>query len=156
MRSVSRWVWSMCREATSRGLPPRSLAEKAQGFTLIEIMIVVVVIALLAAIAIPSYQNSVRKARRTDARSALTTVAQLLERYNTQSNSYVGASLGTAPGTLFPAISENGHYTLSLSDLTASTFTVTATPVGGQTADSCAIYTLTQAAMRGPTLAGCW
>ncbi len=119
-------------------------------------MIVVAVIAILGAIALPSYQGSVRKARRVDARGALTTVAQLLERYNTQNNSYVGATLGTGAGALYPATSENRYYTLSLSNLAANTFTVTATPAGSQTQDSCGTYSLTQAAVRSPATSGCW
>ena len=54
------------------------------GFTLIELMVVVTVVALLAMIALPSYQNSVRKSRRTDARIALIELAQTLERCQTQ------------------------------------------------------------------------
>jgi type IV pilus assembly protein PilE len=126
------------------------------GFTLIELMIVVAVIAILAAIVLPSFQNSIRKARRTDARGALTTVAQLLERYNTEKNTYVGASLGNAATDLYKASSENGYYTLAPSNLTASTFTITATPVGGQAADSCGTYSLDQTGTRTPATAGCW
>ena len=128
------------------------------GFTLIELMIVVALIAVLAAIVLPSYQDSVRKARRTDARGALTTVAQLLERFNTEKNTYVGATLGTATTDLYKAGSDNGYYTLSLSNLAAGTFTITATPVGGQANDGCGTYTLDQAGTRGSTLpvAKCW
>ena len=61
-----------------------------KGFTLVEVMIVVAIIAILAAIVIPSYQSAVRKAHRTDAKTALATIAQLMERYNTQNNTYVG------------------------------------------------------------------
>ena len=147
----------MCREPGSRRLTAcRSRAGAVAGFTLIEMMIVVALIAVLAAIAMPSYQSSIRKARRTDARGALTTVAQLLERYNTQSNTYVGATLGTGAGALYAAASENNYYSLALSNLTATTFTITATPAGGQTVDSCGTYTLTEAAVRAPTTAGCW
>ncbi len=119
-------------------------------------MIVVAVVAILAAVALPSYQGSVRKARRVDARGALTTVAQLLERYNTQNNTYAGATLGAGAGSLYPAASENGYYTLSLSNVAASTFTITATPAGSQTQDSCGTYSLTEAAVRSPATSGCW
>ncbi|MDQ6681375.1 MAG: pilus assembly protein PilE [Pseudomonadota bacterium] len=119
-------------------------------------MIVVALIAVLAAVVMPSYQDSIRKARRTDARSALTTIAQQLERLNTQSNTYAGAALGSGAGALYAAASENGYYTLVLSNLTVNTFTVTATPVGKQAIDPCGTYTLDQAAVRTPTTAGCW
>ena len=135
------------------------------GFTLIELMIVVAVVAILAAIVLPSYQDSVRKARRTDARGALTTVAQLMERYYTQTNTYATVTLGACDGSTvgtipYRACSENGHYTLTLpaANLTTSTFTITATPTTAQAADSCGTYTLTQAGVRGSTLpvAQCW
>lgn len=130
----------------------------AGGFTLIEMMIVVALIALLTAIVLPSYQDSVRKARRTDARSALTTVAQLMERLNTERSSYASATLGTGSTDLFPAKSENKHYDLDFLVLTATTFTIRATPAGGQALDLCGAYTLTQAGTRGAALPveQCW
>ena len=136
----------------------RRLHCNRRGFTLIELMITVALIAILAAIVLPSYQDSVRKARRTDARGALTTVAQLLERYNTERNTYVGASLGNAATDLYRAASENGYYALALSNLTANTFTITATPTSNQAIDPCGAYTLDQAGLRGAALASaqCW
>ena len=145
----------MCRDEAAPGLTLlRRHAASIGGFTLVELMIVVAVIAILAVIVLPSYQDSVRKARRTDARGALTSVAQLMERYNTETNTYVGASLTTWGRT----VSENGHYTLALSNLTANGFTITATPAGAQYADDCGIYTLDQAGQRGSTVpaAKCW
>ena len=121
-------------------------------------MIVVALIAILAAIVLPSYQDSVRKARRTDARGALTTVAQLLDRYNTERNTYVGATLGNTATDIYRSQSENKHYDLTLSNLTASTFTITATPSTAQAADLCGTYALTEAAVRTSTgpVAQCW
>ena len=62
---------------------------KSMGFTLIELMIVVAIIAILAAIAYPSYQDSVRKSRRAEGRSAMMEVLQQQERYMTQNNTYL-------------------------------------------------------------------
>ena len=61
----------------------------AHGFTLIELMITVAIVAILGAVAYPSYQESVRKSRRAEARVALMDVLQQQERYMTQYNSYL-------------------------------------------------------------------
>ena len=65
---------------------------KLQGFTLIELMIVVAVVGVLAAIAYPAYTDSVLKGRRAQARAALTELLQQQERYMTQNNCYLGFS----------------------------------------------------------------
>jgi type IV pilus assembly protein PilE len=128
-------------------------------------MIVVAMVAVLAAIALPAYQNSVRKARRSDARSALVMTAQLMERYSTEhaGSGYSTATLSTVAGPTVvtrPA-SDNGYYLLSLSNLSAATFTLSAVPQAGQVADECATYTLDERGVRGlsgstKTVADCW
>ena len=133
-----------------------------RGFTLIELMIVVAVIAILAAVALPTYQESVRKARRTEAKASLSVAAQMMERYLTEKGSYAGATLGS--GGVYADQSENKHYALSLAGLGASTFTLSATPQGGQAVDLCGQFTLTQTGVRGVvvplgsslTAANCW
>lgn len=67
-----------------------------QGFTLMELMIVVAIIAIIAAIGYPSYQESVRKSARTEAKSALTSAASAMDRLKAVSLSYAGATAGTA------------------------------------------------------------
>ncbi len=62
---------------------------KSMGFTLIELMITVAIIGVLGAIAYPSYQDSVRKSRRAEGRSAMMEVLQQQERYMTQNNTYL-------------------------------------------------------------------
>ena len=76
-------------------------------------MIVVAIVAILAVIVVPSYQSYVLKARRTDAKAALTTAAQMLERYATEhpKDGYKVLNLGNAG---VPDKSENGHYELKL------------------------------------------
>ncbi len=136
-----------------------------RGFTLIEVMIVVVVMALLAAVALPSYQASVRKARRADARSALVTTAQLMERYSTENaaSGYSTATISTLAGPTVVAkpASDNGYYLLSLANLAAGTFTLRAAPQGAQATDGCATFTLDERGVRGVsggtlTTADCW
>lgn len=86
--------------------------KKQLGFTLIEVMIVVVIVAILAAVAIPSYQDSVRKTRRADAKEALTSAAALQERYFFTHNTYAATH-----GTLGIATdSTEGYYTIIFAD----------------------------------------
>jgi len=80
------------------------------GFTLIELMIALAIVGILAAIAYPSYQDSVMKSLRTDATGALLGLANAMERHFTETNSYLGA--GTDAGntgipTIFSATSQS-------------------------------------------------
>lgn len=123
------------------------------GFTLIELMIVVAVIAILASIAYPSYMDSVRKSRRGQAKADMVELAQLLERYHTENNTYVGFPLPFAQSPK----TGTARYTLAiLPAATAATFGITATPQGGQASDTCGTLTLDHAGRKQPTTAGCW
>lgn len=127
------------------------------GFTLIEIMIVVAIVAILAAIAIPSYQDQAIKTRRSDGMAALTNAAQQLERCFSQNGKYT-ACPGYADGA--PVTSDEGWYSVGIVT-TASTYTLTATPQGAQTKDTdCANLTLTQTGKKGisgtATVDDCW
>lgn len=138
---------------------------RVKGFTLIEVMIAVVVIGILAAIAYPSFTEQMRKARRADAKTALLTAAQTLERFYTENNTYVGATAGGA-GSTIPNWAPtdrpfaNRTYDVAISALTANTFTVQATRAGVQVSDlNCGDYTLTNTGMKGVTagtVANCW
>ena len=110
--------------------------ETASGFTLVELMIAVVVVALLASIALPSFMDSIRKSRRSEAFASLAQVQQAQERWRSNGSSYAesltNAANGTPPGLgMASATTAKGYYTLSLSGAGASGYTVTATAVAG-------------------------
>ena len=112
-----------------------------RGFSLIEVLVVVAVIGILAAIAYPSYQGSVAKSRRADAQSALAGLAQAMERHFTENNTYESAIAGTAPQppiifpTQAPLDGSTKFYNLIVQTVTPTTYTLRATPIGGQAGD---------------------
>lgn len=85
----------------------------SKGFTLIELMIVIVIIGVLAAIAIPSYQGYLTKAACEDAKATLVGAANVMERFRSQSptNSYIGATLGAYQQS---PVDGNAQFTIAL------------------------------------------
>ena len=128
-----------------------------RGVTLIELMIVVVILAIIAAIAIPSYRQQVLRSNRSDAKVALMQTVQNLERCFTSNSTYTGC-------VALPAASPEGIYTVSGEDdeeITGTTYLLTATPQGGQADDTaCGNFTIDQTNDRGITGTGtedeCW
>lgn len=127
----------------------------ALGFTLIELMIVVAVVAILAAVAVPGYQDQVRKSRRAQAKADMVEYSQRAERFHTVNNTYQGFTL---PTTQSPREGTVSRYVLGIQQ-TASTFTITATPQSTQSKDKCGTMTINQAGVKTPaeaTVSGCW
>lgn len=125
---------------------------RAAGFTLIELMFVVAIVAILLALAYPSYVDQVRKARRSDATSTLTDRAQSLERCFTRFNAYNDAA---CPSPVGP--SEEGFYAIT-AVITATSYTLTATPQGDQANDACVAFTVDYLGNKTPAAGGarCW
>jgi type IV pilus assembly protein PilE len=138
---------------------------KYSGMTLIELMIVVVIIAILATIAYPSYQNSVLRSGRADAKITLSQAAQELEkcfsRYSTYDYS-VGTPCKVAQQLEGAGItSPGGKYVVkkTAGAVAGVTYTLTATPQGSQVKDTdCGKFTNTESNGRGVTgpSATCW
>jgi type IV pilus assembly protein PilE len=152
---------------------------RAKGFSLIELVVAMLVASMLAAIAIPSYSNYVRKTRRTEARSALLDIASLEERYYSTQNQYSATwtDLGF-PATAGAVTVGNGYYTVAVPGVglagaptataagVPATYTLIATPVAGsdQAKDTtCASFTVTSAGTQSSLNSGgtdttstCW
>ncbi len=144
--------------------------KNTRGFTLIEVMIALAVVAILSAIAYPSYVDQLRQSRRADSAAALVSLAQAMERYYTVNGTYRGAAAsGNDTGaprifaTTSPTDGGDAFYNLTISAATVSTFTVQASPTGAQAGDECGSFTLTNngrknvaGADAGVTWDDCW
>ncbi|MGG2395978.1 type IV pilin protein [Pseudomonas sp. SH1-B] len=141
-----------------------SLGRRTSGFTLIEVMIVVAIIGIIAAIAYPSYQEHVRKTKRADAQAALMELSQFMERFYTANGRYLKSD-DSAPDLPFgeaPKDGGNKSYDLAFAENTptANSYILEATPKGSMASDSCGTLTLSNTGAKGQadgaTLADCW
>jgi type IV pilus assembly protein PilE len=98
-----------------------------KGFTLIELMIVVAIVGILAAIAIPAYSDYVKRGNLPEAQAALAAQRVKMEQYFQDTRTYVGAC---AAGTVAPLPAATSHFTFACSNLAADTYTITATGTG--------------------------
>jgi type IV pilus assembly protein PilE len=147
----------------------RSRIRTQQGFTLIELVITMVIAAILAAIAIPSYSAYIQKSRRTEAKSALLDLASLEERYFSTNNTYTNqaGNLGYPAGTATSFPVGSGYYnitsivanaaiapTSTTSVGTPATYTIIAAPVAGTTQandSACQTFTISSNGQRKAT-----
>lgn len=155
-----------------------SMIRRHRGFTLPELLVAVTIVGILAGVAYPAYQEQLRKTRRADAEGALLGLANAMERYFTENNTYIGAA-GTkespAPSgkpriyaDQAPVEGSKKYYDLRISDTpvpTATTYTLDAIPISSspQGVDRCGILTLTNTGVKnirnaksGVTKTDCW
>ncbi len=132
--------------------------DRASGFTLIELMIVVAIVGILASIAYPSYRESVMRANRAECMGVMVSLANALERRFSATSSYDGG-IPNGFNAWCPADGEPAaaRYNLAVDyqgDVT--TFLITATPAGAQAADRCGNLTLNQKGEKDAGEDGCW
>jgi type IV pilus assembly protein PilE len=145
--------------------------QRQRGLTLIELVVVMMIVGILAAVAIPSYRDYVTRSQRSDAKDAVLALATQQEKHYLQCNAYataIDAATDCAAGELQgAAASKNGWYALATASAnTALAFTATATAVNGQNQwkdTECRSFTVNQAGVRSALDAGgadntaeCW
>lgn len=128
----------------------------SRGFSLIELLIVIVLISILMSIGVPGYRQYVQRANRADATTALLRMGAAQERFYIQNGTYASnAQLGLAPPAgLGMGSSERGYYALALqphADGLTVGYTASATAIAGerQATDDCRVFTLNERGVRG-------
>jgi type IV pilus assembly protein PilE len=133
---------------------------RARGVTLIELLITVAIVSIIAAIAIPSYNTYILRTHRTEAKSALLSMAAGEERFYSTQNVYtaVPTQLGYTGGA-FPINVGSNYYSISMTagptaatTTTQAAYTLTATAINGQVADTaCATFSVDQSGTQTAT-----
>lgn len=131
---------------------------KNKGFTLIELVIALAILAIIIGIAVPAYTNQVTKTRRAEGKAVIMSAAQALERCYTRYSSYTDGNCGVS----FPTNSENDWYVVTAPTLTATTYTLQAAPQNAQATNDteCANLGLTHTGSKSVSGSGsvddCW
>lgn len=134
-------------------------SRRHNGFTLIEVMVVVAIVAILAAIAIPSYAAFIQRSNRSEARNALLEAAVWMERWRTERGLYGNAPAtptvapATFPFTQTPSAPAAAKYTIAPPTIAALGigYLITASPTGAMAGDLCGDLTIDHSGARGFT-----
>lgn len=133
-----------------------------RGFTLIELIIVGVIIAIIAAIALPSYQTQIQSTRRGAAAGCLLEIAQQMERRYTTSLTYAGTTTLPSPACVTEQ-SANYTFEFGAGSPETATYVIQAVPIAGKADESCGSLTLNQKTAKGTsvgndtaTVKRCW
>lgn len=128
------------------------MKRRSSGFTLIELMIVVGLIAILAAVAYPLYEEQVRKTRRNAAKADLMEQAQFMERSFVSNREYP-----TVAQFDVPRDGSTKYYRVTTTVNNANfTYTIAAAPINAQAGDKCGTLSVNHQGVRSPSTAGCW
>jgi type IV pilus assembly protein PilE len=128
------------------------------GWSLIELLVVVVALTILTLAAVPTYRTAMLRAHRTEATAALLAVAAAQERFHLQHQAYASDIEAAPPDGLgLPSATESGRYVIAVTSADAAAFTATATAQAGQSQDThCAQFGLDSAGLRTATSWDCW
>src|SRR5688572_15455984 len=122
---------------------------KMRGMTLMELLTVMVILGVLAAVAVPSYRRYLLRSQRTEAMTALMQAQTAQEKWMLQNNEYSNDLTGSPSGLGLLATTTTGKYDIELDRPTTTTFTVTATATGGQRDDeTCRVFSIDEAGTR--------
>jgi len=145
----------LCSTERSHSL---SIKRQCSGFSLTELIVVIAIIGIMMAIALPSYQNHIVESRRKAAQGCLMELAQFMERYYTTNMTYVGAALPTTQCRT--DLTASYTFSLTAGASAATQYTLNAIPVAGSvqaTRDAtCGTLTINQAGTRGAGGTNCW
>ena len=119
---------------------------RSKGFTLIELLVTLAIVGILAIIAIPSFTEQVAKSRRSDAMRILGDLQLRQERWRASHTSYGTCDQVVSPSTCALYNASLQHYSIAVSGVSATSYTLTATRAGAQSGDRCGNYVLTVAA----------